>query len=60
MDTLLKLMQSLTEEFGALAWVVLFSEARPYAEGRGIRFVVTSPSDVSTVRTLVEIKTTPK
>jgi hypothetical protein len=38
----------------------MFSEARPYAEGRGIRFAVTSPSEVSTVKKLVEIKTTPK
>jgi hypothetical protein len=38
----------------------LFSEARAYAEGRGIRFVVSSASDVSTVKKLAEIKTTPK
>ena len=38
----------------------MFSEARPYSEGRGIRFVVGSPSDVSTVKKLVEIKTTPQ
>ena len=38
----------------------MFSESRPYAEGRGIRFAVSSPSDVSTVKMLVEIKTTPK
>ena len=38
----------------------MFSEARPYAEGRGIRFAVSSPSEFSTVRKLVEIKTTPK
>jgi Protein of unknown function (DUF3788) len=38
----------------------LFSEARPYAEGRGIRFSVSSPSDISTIKTLVELKTTPK
>ena len=38
----------------------MLSEARPYAEGRGIRFAVSSPSDVSTVKKLVEIKTTPK
>jgi hypothetical protein len=37
-----------------------FSEARPYAEGRGIRFSVSSPSDLSTIKKLVEIKTTPK
>jgi hypothetical protein len=38
----------------------MFSEARAYAEGRGIRFVVSSASDVSTVKMLAEIKTTPK
>ena|SRR5436190_22738125 len=38
----------------------MFSEARPYAEGRGIRFSVSSPSDISTIKKLVEIKTTPK
>ena len=38
----------------------MFSEARPYAEGRGIRFSVSSPSDLSTIKKLVEIKTTPK
>jgi hypothetical protein len=38
----------------------MFSEARPYAEGRGIRFSVSSPSDISTIKTLVELKTRPK
>ena len=38
----------------------LFSEARPYAEGRGIRFSVSSPSDISTVKMLVELKTVPR
>jgi phosphoenolpyruvate synthase/pyruvate phosphate dikinase len=38
----------------------LFSEAKPYAEGRGIRFSVSSLSDISTIKKLVEIKTTPK
>ena len=38
----------------------MFSEAKPYAEGRGIRFAVSSPRGVSTVKKLVEIKTTPK
>jgi hypothetical protein len=38
----------------------MFSEARPYAEGRGIRFSVNSPSDISTIKTLVQLKTTPK
>jgi hypothetical protein len=37
----------------------MFSEAKPYAEGRGIRFSASSPSDVSTIKKLVEIKTTP-
>jgi hypothetical protein len=38
----------------------MFSEARPYAEGRGIRFSVSSPSEIPTIKKLVEIKTTPK
>jgi hypothetical protein len=38
----------------------LFSEARPYAEGRGIRFPASSQRDVSTIKKLLEIKTTPK
>jgi hypothetical protein len=38
----------------------LLAEAKPYAEGRGIRFAASSPSDVSTIKKLVEIKTTPK
>ena len=38
----------------------LFSEARPYAEGRGIRFSVKVASDISVVTKRVEIKTTPK
>ena len=38
----------------------MFSEAKPYAEGRGIRFAVDSMSDVAMVAKLVEIKTTPK
>jgi hypothetical protein len=38
----------------------MLSEAKPYAEGRGIRFPVNSVSDVPVVATLVEIKTTPK
>jgi len=37
----------------------LLSEARPYVEGRGIRFPVTSIADISVVTKLVEIKTTP-
>jgi hypothetical protein len=38
----------------------MFAEAKPYAEGRGIRFLVSSASDISTIKKLVEIKTTPK
>jgi len=38
----------------------MFSEARPYAEGRGIRFPASSLSDVSTIKKLLEIKTAPK
>jgi hypothetical protein len=38
----------------------LFAEAKPYAEGRGIRFSVSSPNDLPTIRQLVQIKTTPK
>ena len=38
----------------------MLSEARPYAEGRGIRFPVASLSDVPVVAKLVEIKTAPK
>ena len=38
----------------------MFSEARPYAEGRGIRFSASSSSDISTIKKLVEIKITPK
>jgi hypothetical protein len=38
----------------------MFSEAKPYAEGRGIRFLVGSPSDISTIRKLVKIKIAPK
>ena len=38
----------------------MFFEAKPYAEGRGIRFPVDSPRDVPMIAKLVEIKTTPK
>lgn len=38
----------------------LLSEARPYAEGRGIRFPVSAFSDIPVVKQLVEIKATPK
>ena len=36
------------------------SEAKPYAEGRGIRFVLRSQRDMSSLKALVEIKTAPK
>jgi len=36
------------------------SEARPYAEGRGIRFPVTKAVDVATARRLVAYKVAPK
>lgn len=35
----------------------LFLEAKPYAEGRGIRFPVSSPGDLATVAKLLELKT---
>ena len=38
----------------------MFLAARPYAEGRGIRFSVSSLSDISMIAKLVQIKTTPK
>jgi hypothetical protein len=38
----------------------MIREARPYAEGRGIRFPVCSTVDVSVVCDLVAFKTTPK
>lgn len=38
----------------------LLTEAKPYAEGRGIRFAVTSVAEVPTVAKLVALKTTPK
>lgn len=38
----------------------LIRQARPYAEGRGIRFDVISADDVSSVVELIRIKTTPK
>lgn len=37
----------------------MFSDAKPYAEGRGIRFSVSSLKDVPTIKKLVEIKITP-
>ena len=38
----------------------LIRQARPYAEGRGIRFDLISADDVSSVVDLIRIKTTPK
>ena len=38
----------------------MFSEAKPYAEGRGIRFEASSLNDIPVLAKLVEIKTTPK
>ena len=38
----------------------MFSDTKPYAEGRGIRFLVSSLKDVPTIKKLVEIKITPK
>lgn len=38
----------------------LIADARPYVEGRGIRFPVVSAADASVVRDLVVIKMTPK
>lgn len=35
----------------------LIAEARPYAEGRGIRFAVTSAAEIPVITTLVAIKT---
>jgi hypothetical protein len=35
----------------------MFREARPYAEGRGIRFPLRSKRDVGLIVQLVEIKT---
>jgi hypothetical protein len=34
----------------------MFSESKPYAEGRGIRFVVNSTEEIPTIKKLVEIK----
>jgi len=38
----------------------MFSDAKPYAEGRGIRFEVRALSDIPMITKLVEIKTAPK
>lgn len=37
----------------------LLAEAKPYAEGRGIRFPVSSARDIPAIAKLVEIKITP-
>jgi Protein of unknown function (DUF3788) len=42
------------------AAIKLFSDAKPYAEGRGIRFAVNSVSEIPMIAKLVEIKTRPK
>jgi hypothetical protein len=38
----------------------MFAEAKPYAEGRGIRYPVDSMRSVPVIAKLLEIKTTPK
>ncbi|HUO98781.1 MAG TPA: DUF3788 family protein [Rhizomicrobium sp.] len=38
----------------------MLSDAKPYAEGRGIRFTVKSAKDVANVVLLVKLKTIPK
>jgi len=38
----------------------MLSDARPYAEGRGIRFTAKSAKDVASVALLVKLKTAPK
>ena len=38
----------------------MLSDARPYAEGRGVRFTPRTAKDVATIVKLVELKTTPK
>jgi len=38
----------------------LLAEAKPYAEGRGIRFAASSPNALAVIKTLVAIKTAPK
>jgi hypothetical protein len=38
----------------------MLSEARPYAEGRGIRFTAGSSSDIPRIAELLKIKTTPR
>jgi hypothetical protein len=52
---------ALALESGLPEWLKeLVREARPYAEGRGIRFRVESPADVALVRELVALKLAPK
>jgi hypothetical protein len=38
----------------------MLAEARPYAEGRGIRYPVDSPGEIPVVAELLRIKTAPK
>lgn len=38
----------------------LLKDAKPYVEGRGIRFAVKTPKDVDVVNELVKLKLTPK
>lgn len=38
----------------------MLADARPYAEGRGIRYPVDSQGDIAAIAELVRIKTTPK
>jgi len=38
----------------------MFAEAKPYVEGRGIRFSTNSLDDIPTVVQLLELKTAPK
>ena len=52
---------ALALESGLPEWLKeLIREARPYAEGRGIRFRIDSPADVALVRELVSLKLAPR
>ena len=52
---------ALALESGLPEWLKeLIREARPYAEGRGIRFRIDTPADVALVRDLVALKLTPR
>jgi hypothetical protein len=52
---------ALALDSGLADWMKeLIREAKPYAEGRGIRFSVDSPADVPFVRDLVAFKTARK